>query len=99
MFRDKGIEELVALKKIFNYLCDGEMEAANILYFLKSNYVQWRDMVVWLKRNNVRGKKLVQLFQNESPDGGGYHMGATYILSRTKGLKHEVRGIKIDELS
>ena len=90
--------ELEGLKQVISYLWDGQPEAFNILYFLKSNYKEWPSMVSWLKRNKKKGKDLVELFQNESPDGGGYHMGATYILSRIKGHKHEIVGVKVDEL-
>ena len=90
--------ELAGLRKVLNYLYDGEQEAFNILYFVKANYKEWQAMFVYMKRNELIGKKLVAMFQNESPDGGGYHMGATFILSRLKGLKHGTTSIKVDEL-
>jgi hypothetical protein len=90
--------QVIILKKAFDLLADGDTKAASILIFLKGNYKEWQAMFIWLRKNNIRGKKLVELFQNESPDGGGYHMGATYILSRIKGHKHEIVGIKADEL-
>lgn len=92
-------KELKGLRKVLTYLYDGEQEAFNILYFIKSNYKEWDKMLLWLKNNNLRGKKLVQMFQNESTtDGGGYHLGATHILSRLKGMKTGTVGIKINEL-
>ena len=90
--------ELEGLRKVIEFLWDGEQEAFNILYFIKSNYKQWPEMIVWLKENKLVGKRLVQMFQNESPDGGGYHLGATLILSRIKGLKNRTEGIKAWEL-
>ena len=90
--------ELQGLRNVISYLWDDNQEAFNILYFVKSNYKEWPAMFTWMKRNQLIGAKLVGMFQNESPDGGGYHMGATFILSRLKGLKHGTEGIKIDEL-
>jgi len=91
-------ENLRGLRKVLDYLYDGEQEAFNIMFFIKSNYKEWAKMIIWLKRNNIKGKKMIELFQNESKDGGGYHMGATYILSRIKGHRHEVVPIKVNEL-
>jgi hypothetical protein len=92
------MNNLEGLKKIITYLYDGEQEAFNILYFIKANYKDWPLIIKWLKDNKLKGKKLVEAFQNESPDGGGYHMGVTLILSRIKGMKHRTEGIKVDEL-
>lgn len=92
--------ELKGLRQVVSYLYDGEQGAFNALIFIKGNYKEWPAILQWLKRNNIYGKKLIQFFQNESTiDGGGYHMGVTYILSRLKGHKHEIVGIKGDELS
>ncbi len=90
--------ELAGLKAVISYLYDGNPDAFNILYFVKENYRDWPLIVKWLKDNRKKGQDLVDLFKNESPDGGGYHMGVTFILSRIKGYKHEVVGVKIDEL-
>lgn len=90
--------ELAGLRAVISYLYDGNQDAFNILYFIKSNYKAWPEIVRWLKTNKLKGKSLVELFQNESPDGGGYHLGVTHILSRIKGLQHGTVGIKQDEL-
>ena len=90
--------ELEGLRQVISYLWDGEQEAFSILYFFKANYKEWPAMIKWLKDRKIRGKKLVELCQNESSDGGGYHLGATKILSMMKGLKHNTQTIKIDEL-
>lgn len=90
--------ELQGMRKVISYLWDENQEAFNILYFVKNNYKEWASMMMWMKQNKLIGAKLVQMFQNESPDGGGYHMGAIYILSRLKGFKHQTEGIKVDEL-
>ena len=90
--------ELQGLRAVIEWLWAGEQEAFNILYFCKTSYKEWPQMFVWMKRNNKRGKSLIELFQNESPDGGGYHMGAMYILSRINGHKREVVNVKVDQL-
>ncbi len=90
--------EINAVRAAFEWLADGNKEAASALIFIKGNYKQWADIMTWLKVNRIRGQALADLFKNESPDGGGYHMGVTYILSRMKGHKNSIEGIKIDEL-
>jgi len=90
--------ELAGLRKVIEHLWDGDNEAFGALLFIKSNYKEWPDMMRWLKTNKLVGPKLVQFFKNESPDGGGFHMGATFILSRLKGRKFNTEGVKIDEL-
>lgn len=95
-------KELEGLRKVISYLMGDDekyrQKAFAALYFLKSNYKDWGNMMIWLKRNNLRGQKLVEFFQNESPDGGGYHMGATKIISMLEGMKHQERTIKVNEL-
>lgn len=91
-------KQIAAVRAAFEWLSDGNMEAASALIFIKGNYKQWADIFTWLKVNRLRGQALADLFKNESPDGGGYHMGVTLILSRMKGHKHQIEGIKINEL-
>jgi len=91
--------ELKGLREVLAYLYDGEQEAFSCLLFIKSNYKQWDEIIKWLKDNKIRGKKLVELMQNESPDGGGYHMGVTKIISMMEGIKFNTRTLKISELN
>lgn len=90
--------EMIQVRRAFEWLADGNMEAGNALIFIKGNYKEWAAIMKWLRVNNLRGKALADLFKNESPDGGGYHMGVTYILSRMKGKKFSTESIKVDEL-
>jgi hypothetical protein len=90
--------ELKGLRKVIEYLWDGEQEAFNALFFMKSNYKQWPDMLRWLAHNRIKGEKLVELMQNESPDGGGYHLGCSKIISMMEGIRFNTRMIKGDEL-
>jgi len=90
--------ELEGLRKVITYLWDGNNEAFAALLFVKSNYKEWPAMITWMKRNGLKGQKLVEFFENESSDGGGYHMGATKILSVLKGLKFQTETVKIGEL-
>lgn len=94
----KQLSELEGLKKVVEYLWDGNQEAFNALYFIKSNYKEWASILKWLKDNNLRGQRLADLFKNESPDGGGYHLGVTLILSRMKGHKNGTVSVKVNEL-
>ena len=91
--------ELKGLRKILEYLYDGYQPAFAPLHFIKSNYKEWDLIILWLKNNQVKGKSLVEFFQNESPDGGGYHMGVTLILSRIKGHNKYDVTVKLDELT
>lgn len=93
------INQTQGLRKVLEYLCDGNQEAYSALYFIKSNYKEWDAILKWLKDNKYTGQKLVEFFQNESDDGGGYHSGVTLILSRLKGHKNLIKTVKIDELS
>ena len=93
--------QLAKINKVraaFEWLCDGNLEAAAALIFIKGNYKQWADIFAWLKVNRLRGQSLADLFKNESPDGGGYHLGVTLILSRMKGYKNNLQMVKVDEL-
>jgi hypothetical protein len=91
-------KQINAVRAAFEWLADGNKEAAAALIFIKGNYKQSADIMTWLKVNRIRGQALADLFKNESPDGGGYHMGVTYILSRMKGYKNSLETVKIDEL-
>lgn len=93
------LEQIIAVKRVFEYVADGNTEAANIMIYIKSNYKQWAEMIFWLKNNNIRGQNLVDFFKNESDEsGGGYFLGCTLILSRIKGHKNTLVGVKINEL-
>jgi hypothetical protein len=93
------LEQLNQVRNFVDRLYDGELEAFNILYYIKQNYKEWALMFRWLEKNDLRGKKLIDFFKHESPDNGGYLMGCTLILSRIKGHKNTLVGVKIDELS
>ena len=90
--------ELQGLRHVISYLWDQNNEAFAAILFVKSNYTRWPEMIQWMKNNGLKGQTLVDFFKNESPDGGGYHMGATFILSRLKGHKTGTVGVKADEL-
>ncbi len=93
------INQTQGLRKVLEYLCDGNQEAFGILYYIKGNFKEWDAIIKWLKDNKITGQKLVDFFKNESDEtGGGYLLGVTTILSRLKGHKHLIKGIKADEL-
>lgn len=92
------LQQIQRVRMAFEYLADGNGEAAAALIFIKGNYKQWADIMTWLKVNKLRGQSLADFFKNESPDGGGYHLGVQLILSRMKGHKNSTVAIKINEL-
>jgi hypothetical protein len=94
--------ELEKLNQVRNFvaeLMDGNNEAFAIIYYIKCNYKEWAKMLRWLESNNLKGQLLVDCFKHESPDNGGYLLGCTHILSRIKGNKTGLIGVKIDELN
>lgn len=91
--------ELQGLRAVLNYLYDGEQGAFNALYFIKQNYKEWDKIFIWLKNNGIKGKKLVEFFQNESTESGrGYHLGVVTILNKLDGNKNFQNTIKVDRL-
>ena len=90
--------EMQGMRKVLEYLVDGNQEAFNAILWCKSNYRDWAEMLQWCLANKLQGKRLVELMMNESPDGGGYHMGWEYIHARMNGSKFDILGIKMDEL-
>jgi len=97
-FRNINHPEHAALKKIVSYLWDGEQAAFNFLFYMTKTYKQWPEMLIYLKNNKIRGKKITELMQNESPDGGGYLLGCTWILNRIKGDKMQLGAVLGNEL-
>ena len=87
------------MRKVLDYLYDGNQDAFSIMYYIKNNFKEWESMLLWLKTNDLRGQKLVDFFKHESPDNGGYIHGCMLILSRIKGNKNGVEAVKINELN
>ena len=92
-------KELQGMRSVLDYLYDGEMATFAILNYIKETYVDWADILMWLKKNQLKGKSLVEFFQNESPDGGGYLMGMETILSRMNGTKNFTSSVKLSDLT
>ena len=96
---NKFESELQGLRLVFEYLCDGNDEAAKALIYIKGNYKQWPEVLKWFKDQKIRGQNLADFFKNESDDtGGGYLMGMTVVLSRMEGKKHVLRSVNIKDL-
>lgn len=93
------LEQMNMVRNFVDDLYQGELEAFTIIYYIKNNYREWAAMLQWLQKNGLRGKNLVNFFKHESPDNSGYLMGCTHILSRMKGHKNNLVGVKINELS
>ena len=100
--KSKPIRQLTefekGLKKTLDYLYDGNAMTVKPLLIIRNTYKQYPDIFNWLVKNDIKGQKLVEFFQNESPDGGGVHLGVTHILSKIKGHKNTIVGIKGNEL-
>lgn len=101
MLENNGLsaDDINTMHKIADKLYDGVPATGIPILMIKDTYDDWRGIFKWLIKNDITGQKLVEFFQNESPDGGGVHMGVTHILSRIKGNKHHTVGIMADELS
>lgn len=89
--------QLTNYRLVLSYLYDDDPNAFEALYFIRNNYKKWESIFKWLVKNKKRGRTLVEFFENESPDGQGYHCGVQYILSRLRGTKFDY-SCKADEL-
>lgn len=92
------LRRLVACRKLIEFLWGGNNEAFNALYYIIETYKNWEEYLNWLSKNKLTGKKLIEFFQNESPDGGGYLMGISFVASRLDGNKNEIKGINAGDL-
>ena len=94
-----SMAELEQIKNAVTYLYDGYTPAITPLSYIFHNFEEWVAMFLWLKTNQITGKKVVEFFQNESPeDGGGYLLGCTTILNHIDGKKNFQDAIKVDRL-
>jgi len=75
-----ALDEATRLRVMVDYLYDGAYGTHAILMYIRANFHQWYQMTEWLYKNRIKGRKLVEFFQNESPDGGGYLNGCAKIL-------------------
>lgn len=90
--------EVTQLRKILDYLYDGIPETAMPLLQCR-NFKQEHDIYLWLYRNQIKGKKLVEFFSNESNtlDGKGYLNAVNEIIrriQREKSLKLKSTDLK-----
>lgn len=90
---------IFAFRRLMDYLYDGNPKTAAPLLFIRHNYKRWHEVFSWLMANKIKGKKLVEFFQNESKDGRGFHCGVTKILNHIDGKKLYTEQIKVNELS
>ena len=79
------------LRVMIDYLYDGEYRTYPIITYIKANFIQWHEMTEWLYKNRMKGKKMVEFFQNASPDGGGYLNGCAKILNAVKRSKDMIK--------
>ena len=86
------------LRKVLDFLYDGNLDTHRYLYFINSHFKRAHKMFLWLCRNDLKGKKLVEFFQNQSPDGGGYICGCATIISRMDGKKYSIEYVNAQEL-
>ena len=87
------------LRKVLDALYDGEPDTAiwltqiRAFYAKKKNLTREHQVYMWLLRNELYGKKLVEFFQNEE----GFLNGMNLIINRIEGRKISMERIKIDE--
>lgn len=82
--------EVNQLRKVLDYLYDGVPDTAMPLLQCR-NFKQEHEIYFWLYRNGIKGKKLVEFFQNESKteDGKGYLNAINEILKRITAEKNK----------
>ena len=87
------------LRRVLDALYDGEPRTAlwltqiRAFYAKKKNITREHQVYLWLVRNNLRGLRLVEFFQNEE----GFLNGMNLIINRIEGRKISMENIKIDE--
>lgn len=90
----------VQLRKALDYLYDGHYPVFEYLIQIK-HYAQHRNnqVLLWLCKNQIKGKKLVEFFQNErdSDMGRSVMNGCIHIFNKIDGTNRQVREISIDE--
>lgn len=87
------------LRVVLDTLYDGEQATALYLtqirafYMKKKNITREHQVYLWLVRNKLTGKKLIEFFENE----GGFLNGLNKIINRIEARKLSIEKIKIDE--
>ena len=87
------------LRRVLDTLYDGEMGTMIWLsqirgfYAKKQNVTREHSVYMWLVRNELTGKKLIDFFENEE----GFLNGMNLIINRIEGRKISLERIKIDE--
>ena len=80
------------LRKVLDRLYDGEMGTS--FYLLQCrNFPKYEHQIyLWLDRNGLHGKKLIEFFQNESfsHDGQGALNGINFIVRKITNNKFNV---------
>ena len=87
------------LRHVLNYLFDGEMETAKPLLQCRNFPRYEHDIYYWLYRNQIKGKKLVAFFQNESglDSGEGYLNAINTIIQKIE--KDRFKILKASDLT
>ena len=99
----KNMQEEIFKKRfrlILDKLYEGEPATAMPLLYIRHNFKDHLRIFDWMLQNGIRGRRLVEFFQNESndDDGGGFIRGISIILSRMEGTKHYHRPATIEDL-
>lgn len=87
------------LRTVLDFLYDGEPATAiwltqiRAFYAKRSSITREHQVYLWLCRNKLQGKRLVEFFENE----GGFLNGMNFIINRMEGRKTHMNNIKIDE--
>lgn len=87
--------EVTELRKVLDYLYDGNPATMMPLMQCR-NFKQEHEIYVWLYRNGIKGKKLIEFFENESntQDGKGYLNAINEILKRITIDKNKRANVK-----
>ena len=87
------------LRRVLDTLYDGVPDSAiwltqiRAFYAKKKNITREHQVYMWLLKNELYGKKLVEFFENEE----GFLNGMNIIINRIEGRKISMERIKIDE--
>jgi hypothetical protein len=87
------------LRRVLDTLYDGEVGTAfwltqiRAFYSKKKNLTREHQVYLYLIKNGLRGKKLIEFFENEE----GFLNAMNLIINRMDGNNYSVTRIKIDE--
>ena len=90
------------IRKLVDTIYDGEPTVAGYLFQIKHIApARNNEILIWLVKNKITGKKLIEFFVTERDDDKGMSVlnGVTHILNRLDGTDKKVKEINLAEFN